>query len=90
MKSYVIESLGGNCPVQAEGRIGGKTHFYFRSRGARWEMCIGGRDVVLRPQWHYQEAYEPWPEAGWISEEQAREFIDKAIKLYWSGHPSAA
>ncbi len=88
-KSYSIETIGGQCPVQAEGRIGGKTEFYFRSRGERWSLSIGGRDVILRPKWYYEEPCGSWPEAGWISEEQARSFIDKAIHLYWDGHPSA-
>lgn len=37
----IIDSFGGNCPVQAEGTIDGKP-FYFRARGSSWSMSIGG------------------------------------------------
>lgn len=35
-----IDSLGGNCPVQADGFIDGEP-FYFRSRGQHWSIEIG-------------------------------------------------
>ena len=41
----IIDSFGGNCPVQAEGTIDGKP-FYFRARGSSWSMSIGGDDVA--------------------------------------------
>jgi hypothetical protein len=77
-----IEWIGGNCPVQAEGTVDGK-EFYFRARGEAWSMQIGGQDVVGNPEWSYGEDYgdEPFA-AGWMSEEEARAFIDKAIGLY--------
>ena len=31
----MIDWCGGNCPVQAEGKINGKP-FYFRARGECW------------------------------------------------------
>jgi hypothetical protein len=76
-----IDSIYGNCPVQAEGHFGGE-RFYFRSRGARWSMNIGGRDVVGNPDWRYEEPYGEFPDAGYITEDQARDFINKAILLY--------
>ena len=76
-----IDFLGGNCPVQAEGTIDGRP-FYFRSRGEHWSMSIGGDDVVYDPEWHYEEEYGPWPDAGWISDDQAMAFIEKAAGLY--------
>lgn len=36
----VINTLGGNCPVQADGEIDG-VPFYFRARGERWSIEIG-------------------------------------------------
>lgn len=85
-RSYQIDTIGGNCPVQAEGHIGGKTEFYFRARGASWSMSIGGADVIGNPNWYYEEDYGQWPAAGWMPETEAREFIDKSIKMYWDGH----
>ena len=73
--------LGGNCPVQAEGTVDGKK-FYFRSRGEAWSMDIGGDDPCAKSEWSYEEDYGEWPEAGWITPEQAREFIAKAVALY--------
>ena len=76
----IIEYLGGNCPVQGEGTIDGKP-FYFRSRGAAWSLGVGG-EPVGKPDWEIQEAYGTWPDAGWITEDEARAFIAKGAKLY--------
>ena len=35
----VIANLGGYCPVQGDGWVGGKP-FYFRARGDRWSFAI--------------------------------------------------
>mgnify|MGYP001570443230 CR=1 FL=1 len=35
----IYKSLGGNCPVQAEGTINGHG-FYFRSRGEYWYLYV--------------------------------------------------
>lgn len=35
----IITSLGGVCPVQAEGTINGKP-FYFRARHGKWSLDI--------------------------------------------------
>ena len=83
MRSYQIDEIGGNCPVQAEGHIGGKTEFYFRARGAAWSMSVGGKDVVGEPGWYYSEPYKEFPEAGWMPVEEAKEFIKKSIHRYW-------
>ena len=81
----VITCLGGNCPVQAEGTIDGKP-FYFRSRGEHWSMSIGGEDVVGNPEWRHEEEYGDGPfEAGWITEDEAREFIKKSAGRFHMG-----
>ena len=75
--------IGGNCPVQAEGFIDGK-EFYFRARGESWRMNIGG-DVVLDPEWTYEEDYGDLPfAAGWMTKDEAWAFIKKAADLYRS------
>lgn len=83
-----IEWIGGNCPVQSKGTVDGKP-FYFRARGDSWSMSIGGEDVVAEPEWYYEEDFGSWPEAGWMSEEEARTFIDKAVGVYRSTPPTA-
>lgn len=81
----IIETIGGFCPVQAEGTVDGKP-FYFRARGAHWAMNIGGEDLILQPDWRYEEDYGMWPEAGWMTEEEARALIQKAVALYEAEH----
>jgi hypothetical protein len=72
------------CPVQAEGFIhsqDGSKPFYFRSRGRRWSLGIGG-EPVMEPEWFHQENYGADYEAGWITLEEASAFILQAIKRY--------
>ncbi|AQQ02408.1 hypothetical protein B0E33_01385 [Roseibium algicola] len=90
----VIDYLGGNCPVQAEGKIDGEP-FYFRARGNSWSLSIGseendnssvgiyGKDVVGNPSWYYEEEYGTGPyDAGWMNMDVARQMIEKAAKLW--------
>lgn len=82
-----IKWLGGNCPVQAEGTVNGK-EFYFRARGDSWSMQIGGEDVVGDPEWEYEEDYGEGPyDAGWMTEDEARAFLQQAAELYAAAHP---
>lgn len=77
----VIDQIGGWCPVQAEGTING-AEFYFRARGQRWRIGIGG-DVVMKPDWALEEPYGSERfEAGYMPLDEARAFIDKAARLY--------
>jgi hypothetical protein len=82
LSEVVIDWIGGNCPVQAEGTIAGK-EFYFRARGNTWSMSIGGEDVIGFPEWQMREQYgdEPFA-AGWMDEETARGFIYEAAERY--------
>lgn len=77
-----IQWLGGNCPVQAKGTINGK-EFYFRARGDSWSLSVGGSDVVMEPEWSYEEDYGDDPfAAGWMTEAEARGFIAQAATRY--------
>lgn len=76
----IIDYVGGQCPVQAEGTIAGKP-FYFRARGCRWQFEV--EDECGDPKWVYAERYSDDEfAAGWMSEEEARGFIEKAAKMY--------
>lgn len=78
-----IEFIGGNCPVQAEGKIDG-TPFYFRGRGNGWRIGIGGGPVG-KPDW---STFGECESAGWMLEGEARELIEKAAALWRSmGRP---
>ena len=77
----VINWLGGNCPVQAEGTICGKP-FYFRSRGEHWSIGIGG-EPVREPEWEREEEWGDGPfAAGWMPEDEARRIIDRCASEY--------
>lgn len=71
----------GQCPVQSEGFIDGQP-YYFRARGASWSIGIGGGDPVTAPDWEYEEDYGAWPDAGYMSEAVAVDFIRKAVQLF--------
>jgi hypothetical protein len=81
--TLTIETIGGNCPVQAEGTIDGKP-FYFRARGRGWSIGIGGNPIghprdmreADRPDWYVECFYTSWPNAGWMTEDEARRLIE--------------
>jgi hypothetical protein len=80
-----IDYIGGNCPVQATGKICGKP-FYFRARGNRWSIGIGG-EPVMAPAWGKIQPYGTEPfEAGWMSEEEARIIIERCAAEYAAEH----
>lgn len=83
---YVIDWLGGYCPVQAEGSLDGH-RMYFRSRGAQWSLDIGepyGQEPPLF--WHVEE-WGTWPDAGYMPDEIVFEMIDKAVAAYRAAKP---
>ena len=86
----LIDTIGGNCPVQAEGTIDGFP-FYFRARGERWTMTVANKKDTAREElysgypdtWHYEEPYGDGPfAAGWMEEKEALAFIYKAADLF--------
>jgi hypothetical protein len=81
LEGIVFTEFGGNCPVQATGTIDGR-NFYFRARGARWSIGVGG-DSVGAPTWRYEEPYGEGPfDAGWMDTEIAKQMINKGATLY--------
>lgn len=80
--TITIDLLGGNCPVQAEGTVDGEP-FYFRARGERWSMEIGGALPAGDRAWSYTQRYgtEKYA-AGWMSEAEATTFIGEAVKRW--------
>lgn len=86
-RGVVIKWIGGNCPVQAYGRIDGQP-FYFRARNQNWEIEIGGGFVLAgdgHPEtgFYFEEDYGDGPyDAGWMSVAEARAFIEKAATLF--------
>lgn len=83
------EWCGGNCPVQAEGTINGYS-FYFRARGDGWGLEVGAPknhpgwyDMPGCDAWYYEEDYfGPERDAGWMGEDEAKVFVEKAARLW--------
>ncbi|MFG6572395.1 hypothetical protein ACGYLO_12380 [Sulfitobacter sp. 1A13353] len=84
---YDLAHLGGNCPVQAEGVINGKS-FYYRARWDRWSLSIGA-DPIGAPEWTHVEICGAALEAGWMEEDEAKEHLERALALYAAGRPGA-
>lgn len=79
-----IDSIGGNCPVQAEGTINGWP-FYFRARGEHWSLSVAepGFEACGEEVWDYEEEYGDGPyAAGWMEVDEAHGFIAKAAALF--------
>ncbi len=83
----VIDSLGGKCPVQAEGTING-VPFYFRARGEIWTLEVGA-DLIEAVDWEHAEWFGEWPDAGWMTDAQAETFLRAAAARYSAGLPGA-
>lgn len=71
--SLIIDDIGGNCPVQAEGFFDG-IPFYFRARGSHWSL-----DVGVEGETSIESFFEKYSDdvfaAGWMEEEEAKTFI---------------
>lgn len=89
MPEIVIDYIGGNCPVEVEGTIDGKP-FYFRARGEHYTLGVGA-DPIGSPDWFWREQYSPEKyAAGWMTEDEARAFLDQMVAHYAAGVPSNA
>lgn len=90
MKSEGIEfewGPEGHCPVQAEGTFDG-VPFYFRARGTRVTVDVGGWKEMLSgnkyvsEEWSWDGPEYEWPDAGWIRTETAMAFIHEAYEQW--------
>jgi hypothetical protein len=82
-----FDTLGGNCPVQAEGKFL-DMNFYFRARGTRWSLEIGETiSHGMNYEWlYFQEYGDNEYAAGWMEEYEALEFIIFGISKWLHEH----
>lgn len=55
-RPYTVESIGGACPTQAEGRTPDDRPYYFRARHGEWTLRVG------EPGW--PTCLLDWPDDG--------------------------
>ena len=83
-----IDTLGGNCPVQAEGFFDSKA-FYFRARHAAWQFCVGPKEQPwCCDEWGIERDYGTGEDAGWMPRHAAIGFICDGVEAYRSGVPN--
>ncbi|TBH28145.1 hypothetical protein ELG63_36270 [Rhizobium leguminosarum] len=83
-----IVGIFGMVPVQAHGKIDGH-FFYFRARGAEWRIEIGGSDDGKQlPFFWYSEEWGTWPDAGYMSQDQAFELIKQGAAMFRDQKPT--
>jgi hypothetical protein len=61
-----------------------------RQSGIPGQGLTQSKDPIPQPDWVYLEQYgEEKFAAGWMSEEEAMVFLEKALQLYADGHPGS-
>lgn len=79
-----VDTFGGMCPVQVEGKVDGLP-FYFRARGEAWSMRIAAApdgDVFAEDAWFYGEPWGIWPEAGYMPDGVAIQHIEASVERW--------
>lgn len=77
-----IDSIGGNCPVQAEGSFDGQ-RFYFRARGDEYQFHVGPEEHRFGPdEWAIERDYGSGFDAGWMPKHEAIGFICDGVEEY--------
>ena len=83
-----IVTIGGNCPVQAEGYFDFKA-FYFRARHDGWQFMVGPTE---RPwccdEWGIERDYGTGEDASWMPRHAAVGFICDGVEAYRAGEPN--
>ena len=79
----ILDSIGGNCPVQANGDVDGNW-FYFRARGDEWQFYVADSDDLIfdAPDFYVERDYGSGFDAGWMPQHEAIGFIVNSIADY--------
>ena len=85
-----IDTIGGNCPVQAEGRFDSKA-FYFRARHDFWSFEVGPKETPWHcEEWEMEGDYGTGEEAGWMPMHDALTLICDCVEAYRAEHAAPA
>lgn len=79
-----IDQMGGQCPVQVEGRVDGQW-FYFRARGQSWQFHVAPSEAEIfsKPSFYIEGSYgEKKFAAGYMPDADALLIMTHAINLY--------
>lgn len=90
------DSLGGNCPVQGDGRFtapnGEQAAYYFRARGSRWTVEVGEKaephvyegpnNIVWEIGFIYSDCETHPYAAGWMTRAEAIQRINLAYEIW--------
>lgn len=84
----------GNCPVQAEGQLSKKEHYYFRARHEHWSFTIAAteKDAIEGNDKALFSVYSRWGKddgAGYMRKATAIRLITLAVELYRLSKASA-
>ncbi|APR80929.1 Hypothetical protein A7982_06276 [Minicystis rosea] len=80
--------IGGNCPVQGDGRVDEKP-WYFRARGGAWSFEVADDPLCSDANWvsasgepgvMFEEDYDG--DAGWMDVDEAWRLVEEAITRY--------
>lgn len=85
---WVIDQLGGNCPVQVSARLGDQKFLYFRARGNFWDICVASNEddavdaIYKNPAKERVLLYKrkAYPNAGYMPLEKVTDIVLEAIK----------
>lgn len=80
-----LEQIGGGCPTQAWGTIGGYS-FYFRARHGTWTLDVGP-EKATDPRFVDSETavWSAWgndPTEGWMAPEHAAWLVGLCLSAY--------
>lgn len=78
-----LTMFGGNCPVQAEGKVDGN-YFYFRARGDEWQFHVArtNEEIFSKPIFYKEQEFGTGFDASWMDAETALDFITESIAEY--------
>ncbi len=89
LPSHIAEyTVGGETPVQGEGRLPDGRHFTFRARHDAWSFGVASTvdEAVTNPTWEWNEPWGDRPEqAGYMPEAEARAIIESCADMLAAG-----